>query len=154
MVELTRTPRNTKKRRALQQQPELCDRAARYPASFHFSALTYKQASESLCVSPHSVVLAVPTPPSKSQCHAVAGDLFSLDKPVRKVAIPPMEHFHKQHTITHLQWDPKGKTVASVDETGRLALWRMEVSTASRALQLLYSCQRQIELCASMGADL
>lgn len=138
MVELTRTPKSIKRRRALQQKPELCDKASRYPASFHLSALTYKQASESLCVSPHSVVLAVATPPSKAQFNAVAGDLFSLDKPVRKVPIQPMQHFHKQHTITHLQWDPKGKTVASVDETGHLALWRMEVSTESRELRLVF----------------
>ncbi|KAF1798362.1 hypothetical protein FB192DRAFT_1391172 [Mucor lusitanicus] len=39
-----------------------------------------------------------------------------------------MEQFHQQHTITHLQWDPKGKTVASVDETGRLALWHLQNS--------------------------
>ncbi|KAK4515332.1 Sulfate permease 2 [Mucor velutinosus] len=129
MVEITRTSKSIKRKRTLQhQKPALSDKASRYPASFYFSALTYKQASESLCVSPHSVVLSVPTPPNKLQCNAIAGDLFCLDQPIRKIPIHSMEHFHKQHTITHLQWDPKGKTVASVDETGRLALWHIQSS--------------------------
>ncbi|EPB91383.1 hypothetical protein HMPREF1544_01704 [Mucor circinelloides 1006PhL] len=146
MVELTRTPKSMKRKRTSQQRAEFCDKLPRYPASFHFSALTYKQASESLCVSPHSVVISVPTPPNKSQFNAIAGDLFSLDSPIRKVPIKRMEHFHKQHTITHLQWEQKGKTVASVDETGLLALWHIENSV--HEWELIYSTDLKQPLAA------
>ncbi|KAL9545146.1 hypothetical protein MBANPS3_007279 [Mucor bainieri] len=129
MVELVRTPKSSKRKRALQhQKAAFSDKASRYPASFHLSALTYRQAFESLCVSRHGVVLSVPTPPNKLQSNVIAGDVFSLDRPIRKVPIAAMQQFHQQHTITHLQWDPKGRTVASVDETGRLALWHIQHS--------------------------
>ncbi|KAI8641915.1 hypothetical protein BD408DRAFT_417331 [Parasitella parasitica] len=128
MVELTLAPKSMKRKRTSKKKADSSDEFARYPASFHLSALTYKQASQSLCISPRSVLISVPTPPNKTQFNAIAGDLFSLDEPIRKIPIKLMENYHKQHTITHLQWNQKGNSVASVDETGLLALWHIENS--------------------------
>lgn len=128
MVELNRTPKSMKRKRAFQQKADFLDKSSRYPATFHLSALTYKQALESLCISPQSVLISVPAPPNKTQFNTIAGDLFNLDEPIRKIPIKLMEQYHKQHTITHMQWAQKGNTVASVDETGLLALWHIEVS--------------------------
>ncbi|CEP13902.1 hypothetical protein [Parasitella parasitica] len=146
MVELTRAPKSMKRKRTDKKKAIFFDTFARYPASFLLSALTYKQASESLCISPRSVLISVPTPPNKTQFNAIAGDLFSLDEPIRKIPIKLMEHYHKQHTITHMQWNQKGNTVASVDETGQLALWSIENSV--HEWELIYNTDLKQPLAA------
>ncbi|KAG2222177.1 hypothetical protein INT45_007194 [Circinella minor] len=44
---------------------------------------------------------------------------------LNKTPIRLAEKYHDQHTITHLVWNQKGTTLASVDETGKLALWNL-----------------------------
>ncbi|KAI9489933.1 hypothetical protein BDB00DRAFT_840113 [Zychaea mexicana] len=42
---------------------------------------------------------------------------------LNKTPLRLAEQYHDQHTITHLVWNQKGTTLASADETGRIALW-------------------------------
>ena len=46
---------------------------------------------------------------------------------LNKTPIRLAEKYHDQHTITHLVWNQKGTTLASADETGKLALWNLGV---------------------------
>lgn len=125
MVEITST---TRKRPHTNNKRSTCDKASRYPPSFHFSALTYKQAPEALAISRQTVLVSVPTHPNPTQLNTIAGDIFSLDSvQIHKTPIKTVESYHKQYTITHLEWNQKGNTIASVDETGQLALWSIKV---------------------------
>ncbi|RCH89292.1 hypothetical protein CU098_007860 [Rhizopus stolonifer] len=101
------------------------DKSSRYPLSVQFSSLTYRQAPESLALSSHNVLALTSTRPHPHQFSTIAGDVFSLDMPIRKIPIKNVEQYHKQHTITHLKWNQKGNTLASIDETGHLALWQV-----------------------------
>ncbi|RUP51429.1 hypothetical protein BC936DRAFT_148148 [Jimgerdemannia flammicorona] len=51
----------------------------------------------------------------------------SIDQPLRYVTmITQAQQCHKHHTITHLSWNQRGTCLASVDETGKIALWEMK----------------------------
>jgi hypothetical protein len=121
MVELI----SSKKRKRTPQKT--AEKASRYPPSFRFSGLTYKQAPELLALSPQNIIVSVPTQPNPNQFNTVAGDIYSLHTPIRKNPVKLVENYHKQHTITHLQWNQNGNAVASVDETGHLAVWHIQV---------------------------
>lgn len=122
MVELLK-----RKKQRLSTKRSISDKASRYPPSYHFSALTYKQAPEALSISPQSVLVSVPTQPNPTQFSTVSGDIFNLDSPLHKSCIKLVEDHHKHYTITHLKWNQKGDTIASIDETGYLALWHIKV---------------------------
>lgn len=109
------------------------DKASQYPPSFLFSALTYKQAPESLSISPQSILVSVPTQPNPTLFNTISGDIFNLHNTLSKKPIKTVEEYHKHHTITHLKWNQKGNTIASIDETGKLALWQTKVRTTSFA---------------------
>ena len=126
MVELS----SIKKRRITTKKPPAFHKASRYPPSFRFSALTYKQSPKALCLSPQSVLVSVPTQPNPTQVNVVSGDLFSLNTPPHTSSIHLIQKQHKQHAISHLEWNQKGNTLASVDETGHLALWSARVCRA------------------------
>lgn len=126
MVELF----NAKKRKRTSQNntKKPISKASRYPLSFQFSALTYKQSSKALSISPQSVLVSVPTQPNLTQLNVIAGDVFSAKAlPPHKSCIKLVEDYHGHNVITHLEWNQKGNTLASVDETGKLALWNIKV---------------------------
>ncbi|KAI9473597.1 MAG: hypothetical protein EXX96DRAFT_311410 [Benjaminiella poitrasii] len=113
------------KRRRTSQKTALSDKTSRYPISLHFSALTYKQSPTSISISPQSILTCTPNP---TEFNVIAGDIFCLNGPIRKSHVKLLESYHKQHTITHLEWDRKGNTIASADAAGHLALWQIKSS--------------------------
>ncbi|GAA5796194.1 hypothetical protein HPULCUR_001563 [Helicostylum pulchrum] len=123
MVELLK-----RKKARLSNKRPTSDKASRYPPSYHFSALTYKQAPEALSISPQSVVVSVPTQPNPTQFNTITGDIFNLDGSLHRSCVKLVEEHHKHYTITHLEWNKKGDTIASIDETGHLALWHIKSS--------------------------
>jgi hypothetical protein len=136
MVEIAATTASTKRKRP--NKKSLSEKASRYPPSYHFSALTYKQSPEALAISPQTVLVSVPTQPNPTQFNIIAGDIFSFGS-VSKAPIKMVELHHKHYTITHMEWNQKGNTIASVDETGQLALWSIKV----RAVEV----SRSISIC-------
>jgi WD40 repeat protein len=132
MVELS----TTKKRKRISSTKPTSDKASRYPPSFHFSALTYKQSPKALSISPQTVLASVPTQPNPIQFNIISGDLFSLNAPPHKTPNKAIENYHKQHTITHLEWNQKGNTLASIDETGKLALWSVQVRITKKDFRI------------------
>jgi WD40 repeat protein len=110
------------KRRKVQQKATI-EKKNRYSAEYEFSALTYKQAPKTLALSPHSVLVSA----QNNHFNALAGDFYLDKEHVYNSPIPVMEKHHKQNVITHLKWHPKGDVVASIDETGQLALWQLKV---------------------------
>lgn len=147
MVELF----NTKKRkRTPVSTKKTIHKASRYPLSFQFSALTYKQASKALSISPQSVLVSVPTQPNLTQLNVIAGDLFSSSKvlPPHKTCIKLVEDYHAHNIITHSEWHPKGNALASVDETGKLALWNIKNPVSE------WSCVYKVDLKQPLAAFL
>jgi WD40 repeat protein len=110
------------KRRKVQQKATI-EKKNRYSAEYEFSALTYKQAPKTLALSPHNVLVSA----QNNHFNALAGDFYLDKEHVYNSPIPVMEKHHKQNVITHLKWHPKGDVVASIDETGQLALWQLKV---------------------------
>ncbi|KAI8145254.1 hypothetical protein BJV82DRAFT_667151 [Fennellomyces sp. T-0311] len=107
------------------------DPIARYPQKSILSNLLHRQAPQSICTSMHSVVVTTPPKPNGPGIHAFTGDHYTLDLPsktklvLNKTPIRLAQDYHDQHTITHLVWNQKGTTLASADETGKIALWNL-----------------------------
>lgn len=114
---------NTTKKRKSFHKPATT-KASRYPPNFHFSLLTYKQAPQSLSISKQSILVSA----NPNQFNVIAGDLFNVNSSILKNPVQLVEKYHNQHTITHLVWNQKGNAIASVDETGQLAVWQIKVS--------------------------
>lgn len=121
-----------KKRRKLE-SPTARPAPARYPPSFVRAALLFRQAPQCLTTSCHSVAVTVPPKPNPPGVHAITGEHYTLDLPTKegtlnKTPIRLAEQYHDQNIITHLQWNQRGTTLASADETGKVALWSLGVS--------------------------
>lgn len=102
------------------------DKTAKYSDAFIFSSLTFKQAPQALSISKQNILVSVPSEPIPSQVNWITGNLYNYAL-IQKRRIELIENFHKQCAITHLQWNKKGNTFASIDETGQLALWQIQV---------------------------
>ncbi|CEG70969.1 hypothetical protein RMATCC62417_06775 [Rhizopus microsporus] len=101
------------------------DKTAKYSDAFIFSSLTFKQAPQALSISKQNILISVPSEPIPSQVNWITGNLYNYAL-IQKRRIELIENFHKQYAITHLQWNKKGNTFASIDETGQLALWQIQ----------------------------
>lgn len=108
--------------------------ASRYPQSCLLSTLLYRQAPRHLASSAHSVVVTVPPKPNPPGIHAITGDHYSLDlsgkhAPLCKTQFRLAQELHARRTITHLEWNQRGTALATVDETGRIGIWELGVSS-------------------------
>ncbi|KAG0176146.1 mediator complex subunit [Apophysomyces sp. BC1021] len=148
MVEITPT-----KRRRIESSPET---AARYPLSFLFSSLTYRQAPECLSTSSQSVVVTVPPNPNPPAINTITGDLYTNDLNkflCHKTPVRLAEQYHKQHTITHLKWNHRGTALLSADETGKLAIWSLDGSVDNWSLTFEIDLQQPLAALVWLNAD-
>ncbi|KAI9311047.1 hypothetical protein BX666DRAFT_2000266 [Dichotomocladium elegans] len=118
--------------------------AARYPLPCLFSALIHRQAPQNLAVSTQSVVVMSHPKPLGPGVNAITGDHYTLDLNsitnntfLNKTPVRLAEEFHDQNAISHLAWNQRGTTLASADETGKIALW--DLGSASDQWTLAYS---------------
>ncbi|KAI8096863.1 uncharacterized protein BX664DRAFT_275230 [Halteromyces radiatus] len=134
----------------------------RYPLSYLFSSIVHRQSPLCLTNSSQGVVVAAPPRPIPSSIHCLSGDLYTLNNSalsssltynIKKVPIRMAENYHKEHTITHLNWNQKGTTLASVDETGKLALWNIENSVDSWSLTYEVDLRQPVAAILWLNAD-
>lgn len=101
----------------------------RYSSSFNFSSLTFKQSPQALSISKQNILISAPIQSISDQIHLIAGDLYAHNRiHIQKTNVEIIQNYHKQHTLTHIEWNQKGNAFASIDETGQLALWQLEVN--------------------------
>jgi WD40 repeat protein len=122
------------------------------------------QRQSPLCLnnSTQGIVIAAPPLPTTSSIYSLTGDIYTISNnnnqhygpslaptpTIKKTPVQAIENHHKQHSITHLQWNQKGTTLASVDETGKIALWNLEVSVIDHSIpSLTFSL---VELCGKL----
>ncbi|KAG1149468.1 hypothetical protein G6F37_010009 [Rhizopus arrhizus] len=99
----------------------------RYSSSFNFSSLTFKQSPQALSISKQNILISAPIQPISNQIHLIAGDLYTHNRiHIQKTHVEIIQNYHKQYTLTHIEWNQKGNAFASIDETGQLALWQLE----------------------------
>ncbi|RCI04160.1 hypothetical protein CU098_012062, partial [Rhizopus stolonifer] len=103
------------------------NKAARYSSFFNFSSLTCKQSPQALSISKQNILISAPIQPIPNQIHLIAGDLYNHNCIyVQKTHVEIIQKHHKQRALTHMEWNQKGNAFASIDETGQLALWKLE----------------------------
>lgn len=140
-------------------------KGARYPLSFLFSNMIQRQSPLCLDNSTQGVVITAPPLPTTSSIYSLTGDIYTTSNnsnhhygpslattpTIKKTPVQAIENYHKQHSITHLQWNQKGTTLASVDETGKIALWNLEVSVFDSTIR--YLTFPLAELCGKLVLD-
>ncbi|KAI8070723.1 hypothetical protein BC940DRAFT_295407 [Gongronella butleri] len=113
---------------------------ARYPLASLFASMAHRQPSSCLSCSSQGVMVCAPPRPKPLTLYCVSGDLYTMGHPapaqpatVKKSPLPLADAYH-QHTITHLEWHQNGTTLATADETGKLAVWHLENSVENWTL--------------------
>lgn len=123
------------KRRRVDDQPTAAnsENSARYSLNCILSAQSYRQARGCISSSIQSVVVVASPKPNATDISAIAGDYYasSLGQgegvKLNKVPLRLAEQYHGQNTITHLEWNQRGTTLATIDETGKIGLWELGV---------------------------
>ncbi|SAM09381.1 hypothetical protein [Absidia glauca] len=142
-------------------------KGARYPLSFLFSNMIQRQSPLCLNNSTQGIVIAAPPLPTTSSIYSLTGDIYTISNnssqhygpslaptpTIKKTPVQVIENYHKQHSITLLQWNQKGTTLASVDETGKIALWNLENSVENWSLTYEVDLRQPIAAILWLNAD-
>ncbi|ORX60311.1 hypothetical protein DM01DRAFT_1332468 [Hesseltinella vesiculosa] len=113
--------------------------AARYPLQSLFAGLAHRQPSTCVSTSSQGLVVCSPPRPNALSLYSVSSDLYtlnpSLGAPATAKKVPlRLAEAHHQHTLSHIQWHQNGTTLATADETGKIALWHLENSVENWSL--------------------
>ncbi|KAI8331319.1 hypothetical protein BC941DRAFT_505814 [Chlamydoabsidia padenii] len=160
MKRSTDYPNATKKRRMSSLM-----KSARYPLSFLYSNMMQRRSPLCLTNSTLGIVVAAPPQPTTCSIYSLSGDIYtfnntnnsknvsSVPHTIKKTPIRQIEDYHKQHVITHLQWNQKGTTLVSADESGKMALWNLENSVENWSLTYEVDLRQPIAAIQWLNSD-
>ncbi|CAO3638149.1 unnamed protein product [Cunninghamella echinulata] len=138
---------------------------ARYPLSFLFSSIEHCQSPQCLCNSVNGIIAATSAHPNSNplSIYCISGDMYSVKNVqnytstaspiIKRTPLQLAEKYHKQHTISHFQWNQNGSTLLSADETGKIALWNLENSLEIWSLTYQVDIHQPIATVLWLNAD-
>jgi hypothetical protein len=98
------------------------------PVRVLHSQLTYRRGYSNLACSQSNILVATKPTPLPSAIESITGNSYSQKARPHRTPILLAQRYHGQYAITHLEWNQRGNYLASIDETGRLAVWEHTVS--------------------------
>ncbi|KAH8555199.1 hypothetical protein BGW37DRAFT_476167 [Umbelopsis sp. PMI_123] len=101
------------------------------PVRVLHSQLTYRRGYSNLACSQTNILVATKKP-TASPCsiEAITENTYTSNSQPKRTAMLLAQQYHGHYAITHLEWNQRGNYLATIDETGKLAIWE-QTSTRS-----------------------
>jgi hypothetical protein len=99
------------------------------PVRVLHSQLTYRRGYSNLACSQTNILVATKKPtPSSCSIEAITGNTYTNKSQPKRTPLLLAQQYHGHYAITHMEWNQRGNYLATIDETGRLAIWEQSVS--------------------------
>ncbi|KAI9285823.1 hypothetical protein BC943DRAFT_323143 [Umbelopsis sp. AD052] len=103
------------------------------PVRVLHSQLSHRRGYSNLACSQTNILVATKKPtPSSCSIEAITENTYTNKSQPKRTPLLLAQQYHGHYAITHLEWNQRGNYLATIDETGRLAIWEQS-STRSWA---------------------